>query len=86
MNNPKRKKTVAKALLERLNYFMGSKMTQYELSEKSGIPYPTIKSIFQGRTENVSLKTIILLAYGLGVKPSELIDDDSFLAENLDLI
>lgn len=81
------KKSISKALIDRLLKILDEKgLTQYKLSQLSGVPFPTIKSIFQGRTENVSLKTIILLAYGLNMKPSELIDDDSFLAENLDLV
>ena len=35
--------------------------------------------------QNFDLKTIILLAHGLKIKPCEFIDDDKFLAENLDL-
>ena len=39
----------------------------------------------QKRTKGIDLKTIILLAHGFKIKPSEFIDDDGFLAENLDL-
>ena len=38
----------------------------------------------QRRTNGISLKTIILLADGLGISPAEFIDDESFLAKNLD--
>ena len=79
-------KTLNHAVVQRLNKYMGEKnLTQYMLSKLSGIPFPTIKSIMQKRTTGISLKTIILLANGLGVSPSEFLDDPSFFVENLDL-
>ena len=79
-------KTLNDAVVERLYKYMGEKnLTQYKLAQLSGIPFPTIKSIMQRRTNGISLKTIILLADGLGISPAELIDDESFLAKNLDL-
>lgn len=79
-------KTLNDVVVERLCKFMGEKnLTQYRLSQLSGVPFPTIKSIMQKRTKGISLKTIILLAYGLDITPSEFIDDISFLADNLDL-
>ena len=79
-------KTLNDAVVERLYKYMGEKnLTQYKLAQLSGIPFPTIKSIMQRRTNGISLKTIILLAYGLGISPAEFIDDESFLAKNLDL-
>jgi len=79
-------KTLNDAVVERLYKYMGEKnLTQYKLAQLSGIPFPTIKSIMQRRTNGISLKTIILLADGLGISPSEFIDDESFLAKNLDL-
>lgn len=79
-------KTLNDAVVERLYQYMGEKnLTQYKLAQLSGIPFPTIKSIMQRRTNGISLKTIILLADGLGISPAEFIDDESFLAKNLDL-
>lgn len=79
-------KTLNDAVVERLYKYMGEKnLTQYKLAQLSGIPFPTIKSIMQRRTNGISLKTIILLADGLGIFPAEFIDDESFLAKNLDL-
>lgn len=79
-------KTLNDAVVERLYKYMGEKnLTQYKLAQLSGIPFPTIKSIMQRRTNGISLKTIILLADGLGISPTEFIDDESFLAKNLDL-
>ena len=79
-------KTLNDAVVERLYKYMGeTNLTQYKLAQLSGIPFPTIKSIMQRRTNGISLKTIILLADGLGISPAEFIDDESFLAKNLDL-
>lgn len=79
-------KTLNDAVVERLYKYMGEKnLTQYKLAQLSGIPFPTIKSIMQRRTNGISLKTIILLADGLGISPAEFIDDELFLAKNLDL-
>lgn len=78
-------KTLNDVVVERLYKFMKDDMTQYKLSQISGVPFATIKSIMQRRTKGISLKTIILLANGLNITPSEFIDDQSFLAKNLDL-
>ena len=78
-------KTLNDVVVERLYKFMDDDMTQYKLAQASGIPFPTIKSIMQRRTKGISLKTVILLANGLGVTPSEFMDDRAFYAENLDL-
>lgn len=79
-------KTINDVVVERLCKFMGEQnLTQYKLAQLSGIPFPTIKSIMQQRTKGISLKTIIMLSYGLGVTPSEFLNDTSFFAENLDL-
>lgn len=78
-------KTLNDVIVERLYKYMTDDMTQYKLAQLSGIPFATIKSIMQRRTKGISLKTVILLANGLNITPSEFIDDQSFLAENLDL-
>ncbi len=79
-------KTINDVVVERLCKFMGERnLTQYKLSQLSGIPFPTIKSIMQRRTKGITLKTIIMISDGLGIKPSEFIDDPSFLADNLNL-
>ena len=79
-------KTISEAVIDRLFVYMEKRnLTQYKLSQLSNIPFPTIKSIMQRRTTGISLKTVIMLANGLGITPSEFIDDPSFLAENLDL-
>lgn len=79
-------KTINDVVVERLFLFMGERnLTQYKLAQLSSIPLPTIKSIMQRRTKGISLKTIIMLADGLKITPSEFIDDPAFLADNLNL-
>lgn len=79
-------KKLNNVVVDRLNKYLEERnLTQYRLSELSGVPFPTIKSIMQRRTKTINLKTIILLAYGLNITPAEFINDDSFHAENLEL-
>ena len=79
-------KKINDVVVERLCKYMGEKnLTQYKLAQLCNVPFATIKSIMQKRTNGISLKTIILLSNGLGIKPCEFINDDAFLAENLDL-
>ena len=48
-------KTLNDAVVERLYKYMGEKnLTQYKLAQLSGIPFPTIKSIMQRRTNGIS--------------------------------
>ena len=77
-------KTVSDAVVDRICEFIEKQnLTQYALAMRSGLPFPTVKSIMQRRTKNITLKTVILLSKGLGVKPSEFINDDDFLADNI---
>lgn len=77
-------KSLNDAIVERLLKYMGEQdLTQYRLAQLSGLPFPTVKSIMQRRTNGISLKTVILLAHGLGISPAEFLSDPAFQAENL---
>lgn len=79
-------KTLNEVVVERICKYLGEQnLTQYKLSQLSGVPFPTIKSIMQRRTKGISLKTIIMLAKGFNLTPSEFINDDMFLADNLEV-
>lgn len=79
-------KKVSDVVVDRLlKYMREQNLTQYKLAQQSGLPFPTIKSIMQRRTKDVSLKTIIMLSGGLGVSVSEFFDDKSFDVSNLNL-
>jgi transcriptional regulator with XRE-family HTH domain len=77
---------VIDAVIAKLCKYMGEKnLTQYRLAQLSNLPFGTVKNIMQRRTKGIELKTLIMLADGLGITPSEFINDNSFLATNLDL-
>ena len=79
-------KSLNEAIVERLCRYMNEQnLTQYKLAQLSGVPFPTIKSIMQRRTRDISLKTLILLSDGLGLTVKEFLDSDSFKIENLDI-
>ncbi len=79
-------KTLNDVVVEQLiKYMSKNNLTQYKLAQISGVPFPTIKSIMQRRTKGISLKTIILIADGLNISPAEFLNDEKFLAKNLDL-
>lgn len=79
-------KTLNEKLIDRLNYYFGiTHYSQYKLAEVSGVPYPTIKSIMQGRTKGITLKTIVMLARGFGVSVSEFLSDEFFHYSELDV-
>lgn len=77
-------KSVNDVVVERLWEYMEERnLTQYRLAELSGLSFSTIKSIMQRRTKGISLKTIVMLARGLGITPSEFLDNEAFVADNL---
>ena len=79
-------KTLNQKVSDRINYYLGTThYSQYALSELSGVPYPTIKSIMQRRTKGITLKTLVMLARGFNVTVSEFLSDEFFQYENLDL-
>ncbi len=77
--------SVISAVVNRLLFYMGERnLTQYRLAQLSGLPFATVKSIMQRRANGVGLRTLIMLAHGLGITVSEFLDDPSFEYENLD--
>lgn len=79
-------KTLNEKVIDRLNYYFGTThYSQYKLAEVSGIPYPTVKSIMQGRTKGITLKTVVMLARGFGVGVSEFLSDGFFHYDELEL-
>ncbi|MBO4570010.1 MAG: helix-turn-helix transcriptional regulator [Clostridia bacterium] len=77
-------KKISDAVVDRLlKYMREQNLTQYKLSQQSGVPFATIKSIMQRRTNDVSLKTIIMLSDGLNISVNEFLNDESFNINNL---
>ena len=78
-------KTINDIVVEKLCKLMEEKnLTQYKLAMLSELPFPTVKSIMQKRTKNITLKTIILLSKGLQVSPCEFVND-KLLSDDIDL-
>lgn len=72
------------AVIGRLYKYMDErKLTLYRLSIISGVPFATVKSLFQRQTKGIELKTVLMFVQGLKVTPSEFFDDPAFSAENL---
>lgn len=79
-------KSLNEAIVERLCHYMNEcNLTQYKLAKLSSVPFPTVKSIMQRRTKDISLKTLILLSNGLGITVDRFLDSDLFKIENLDI-
>lgn len=79
-------KSVTDVVVERICKFLGEQnITQYKLAQLSDIPAPTLKSIMQRRTKNISLKTVMLIAKGFGMSVSEFLDEPMFDPDKLNL-
>lgn len=79
-------KTLNDAVIDRLLQYMSEKnLTQYKLAQLSGLPFPTIKSIMQRKTNGITLKTIFLICRGLDISPSEFLDEEIFSISDIDL-
>ncbi|MCL2375105.1 MAG: helix-turn-helix transcriptional regulator, partial [Firmicutes bacterium] len=71
MDNPKIKTLNEVVVIRLLHYMEKQNLTQYKLAQMSNLPPSTVKSVMQRRTKGINLKTIIMLADGLGITPSE---------------
>ena len=58
-------------------------MTQEELGKRIGVQSSAIAKYEKGRVTNIRQDRIKALADALGLRPSALIDDDDFVAEDL---
>ena len=78
--------TVNDAVAKRVSDLLNQKnMTQYRLEQNSGIQHGSMQCIMNGRNKTVTLTTILLLARGFQMTPSEFLDDDIFKTINLEL-
>ncbi len=59
-------------------------MSQYRLEQNSGIQHGSMQCIMNGRNKTVTLSTVILLARGFNISLTEFLDDELFLAEDLE--
>ena len=85
MNNPRETNAVNIIVEKLLPILEERKLTERDLSKLSGIPYSTIKSIFQRKTKKIYYETILQICDGLSIKPWEFIKDERLTASYLDL-
>jgi transcriptional regulator with XRE-family HTH domain len=77
--------TVNNAVALRISNLLKEKnMTQYRLEQESGIQHGSMQCIMNGRNKTVTLSTVILLAKGFKMSPSEFLDDELFLSDELE--
>ena len=60
-------------------------MSQYRLEQESGIQHGSMQCIMNGRNKTVTLSTVMLLARGFGMSLVEFLNDEIFLAEDLEI-
>lgn len=77
--------TVNNAVALRISNLLKEKnMTQYRLEQASGIQHGSMQCIMNGRNKTVTLSTVILLAKGFKMSPSEFLDDELFMSDELE--
>jgi len=77
--------TVNDAVAARISALLREKdMSQYRLEQQSGIQHGSMQCIMNGRNKTVTLTTVIMLAKGFDISLTEFLDDDLFLADNLE--
>ncbi len=59
-------------------------MTQYELSQISGVPESTISTILKSSTKSLRLNTLFDLLGSLNIELSDFFNDKSFKIKNLE--
>lgn len=78
--------TVNDAVAKRITALLKEKnMTQYRLEQESGVQHGSMQCIMNGRNKTVTLSTIILLAKGFGMSPSQFLDDEIFFSSDLEI-
>lgn len=60
------------------------KLTQYRLSQLSGVPQSTISVILKGELQTIKLSTIYAICFGLELELSEFFDYDKLKIENIE--
>ena len=64
--------TVNDAVAKRVSLLLQERrMTQYRLEQESGIQHGSMQCIMNGRNKTVTLSTIIMIARGFDMTPSE---------------
>lgn len=63
-------------------------MNRYELAAKTGLSYPGITKIYDGKTKRISLDTIEILCRALDCTPNDLFvfDDKNICSDSSDIL
>lgn len=78
--------TVNDAVAKRITTLLKEKnMMQYRLEQLSGIQHGHMQWILSGKSKNVTLSTVIMIANGFGMTILEFLNDELFLYENLEV-
>lgn len=74
------------AVVKRVNELMYQKnWSGYKLSRKTGLTPAAIQKLMAGKTKDINLKTLVLLAQAFDMEISEFLDVDYFKLKDLDL-
>lgn len=78
--------TLAEAVKKRINQLLVEKnMTLYALETRSGILHGTMMCLMNGRSKNITLKTLMMLSEGFDITAKEFLTEDIFTYENIEL-
>ncbi len=78
--------TLAEAVSKRTqSLLIRHNMTQYRLVKLTNLDKSTLQTIFKGKTKDVRLSTVSLIAHALGMELYEFFNDEMFKYENLDI-
>ena len=78
--------TVNDAVAKRISKLLLEKdMSQYRLEQTSGIQHGSMQCIMNGRNKTVTLSTVMMLARGFDIPLTELLDDEVFRCESLEI-
>ena len=78
--------TVNDAVAKRVLWLLKEKnISRYRLEQLSGIQHGSMQCIMKGRNKTVTLNTVLLLAKGFDMTPSEFLNDEIFLSSELEL-
>ena len=78
--------TVNNAVAKRISELLKEKnISQYRLEQKTGIQHGSMQCIMNGRNKTVTLSTVIMIARGFDMTPSEFLDNEIFLSDELDI-
>lgn len=78
-------KTQKAVAIRMSNLLIKNNMTQYALSNKSGLTKQAIANIINEKYTTIKLDTVIKIADGFGMSLAEFIDDEIFDRNNLDV-